>query len=218
MSFKKYNYRKRSEAEMLRDSQVFYTEMNSRRSIRLFSDKVVDRAVLINCIRAAATAPSGANKQPFTFCLVENNEIRAEIRALAEAEERRNYSDRMNDTWLKDLEPIGTDWRKPFIEEAPFLVVLFKQSYGLSETGEKVQHYYVNESVGIAAGMFITALHLAGLATVTHTPSPMNFLEKVLNRPPNERAYLVLPVGIPHDNAEVPDIRRKPLEEVLSTY
>lgn len=204
--------------EMLARSKAFFEYMSRRRSIRKFDSQPIDKEVLLNCIRAAGTAPSGANKQPWTFCLVEDPELRSRIRSLAEAEEVRNYTSRMNEEWLKDLEPLGTDANKAFLEEAPFLVILFKQVYGIAADGTKEQHYYVNESAGIAAGMFIAALHQAGLATLTHTPSPMNFLEKALNRPANERAFLVLPVGVPHETALVPDIHRKDLDAFFTQY
>lgn len=218
MAFLKPSFPRFEPDEMLSRSEGFLAYMNRRRSIRHFDDAPIEKEVLLNCIRAAGTAPSGANKQPWTFCLVEDPELRKKIRALAEAEEARNYASRMNEEWLKDLEPLGTDANKAFLEEAPFLVILFKQVYGIGPDGNKEQHYYVNESVGIVAGMFIAALHQAGLATLTHTPSPMNFLEKVLNRPANERAFLVLPVGVPHESALVPDIKRKELDAFFYRY
>jgi nitroreductase len=213
-----YRFDRLGDDEQSAASTKFYEQLSMRRSVRSFATTPVDRAVVERCILSASTAPSGANKQPYTFCIVEDAALRAEIRKQAEIEELRNYQERMNAQWLADLEPLGTDYNKPFITEAPYLVVLFKQVYGIDEAGGRHQHYYVNESVGIAAGMFIAALHMAGLATLTHTPSPMNFLERILNRPENERAYLVLPVGIPADGVQVPDIRRKPKEKIIALY
>ena len=164
-----------------------------------------------------ASAPSGANKQPWTFCLIEDPAVKSEIRKAAEKEEYENYHGRMSDSWLNDLEPFGTDWHKPFLETAPYLVVVFKRAYEELE-GKKFNNYYVNESVGIACGMFIMALHQAGLATLTHTPSPMNFLQKILKRPDNERPYLLLPIGFPADDAEVPVIEKKDREEIAEHF
>ena len=192
-------------------------EMTSRKSIRDFSNKEVPREIIENIISTAGSAPSGANKQPWTFCLISNTELRKAIRAAAEKEEYENYHGRMSEEWLEDLKPFGTDWSKPFIDIAPWIVVLFKKAYDI-ENGEKKKNYYVNESVGIAAGFFIMAVHQAGLATLTHTPSPMNFLQKILNRPENERAFLLLPVGYPAENAMVPNIQKKPLKEILIDY
>jgi nitroreductase len=173
--------------------------------------------VIENIIRTAGTAPSGAHKQPWIFCLISDPAIKREIRQAAEAEEKISYSQRMPDDWKNDLKPLGTDWEKPFLEEAPYLIVVFKQSYGF-DAGEKVQHYYVSESVGIACGLLIAAIHLAGLVTVTHTPSPMDFLSKLLSRPVNEKPFLLLPVGYPKSESYVPDIKRKKLEELVEKY
>ena len=186
-------------------------ELRLRRSVRHFSPEPVDLGVLRRCIEAAAQAPSGANKQPWTFVLVTSAEVKRAIREAAEEEEKAFYAGRAPDRWLADLAPLGTDASKPFLEEAPALIVLFAQRHGAD--GE--HHYYVNESVGIAAGFLIAALHHAGLATLTHTPSPMNFLAKILGRPAHERPYLLLPVGYPVPGCQVPDIQRKPLAEVL---
>ncbi len=207
-----------SEAEMVKRSAAFFEEMNARRSVRFFSEKKVPREVIENIIKTAGTAPSGAHKEPWTFCVVENPEIRKEIRRLAEEEEYTNYNGRMSDSWLKDLEVFETDHIKPFIEEASCLIIVFKQIYGLDEEGGKNNHYYVNESVGIATGMLISAIHNAGLVALTHTPSPMNFLEKALNRPPNERAFLNIPVGYPADDAVVPILGRKSVEDLIVYY
>lgn len=206
-----------SELELLQNSKKFYQEMNSRRTVRDFDTRPVSLEVLENIIRTAGTAPSGAHKQPWTFCLISDPEIKRQIRQAAEEEERISYSQRMPEDWKKDLKPLGTDWEKPFLEEAPFLIVVFKQSYGL-ENGEKTQHYYVSESVGIACGFLIAAIHQAGLVTVTHTPSPMNFLTEILQRPSNEKPFLILPVGHPKSVTYVPDIERKELERIMVKY
>jgi nitroreductase len=190
-----------------------YDEMKMRKSIRDFSDREVPKAVVEKIIAIAGTAPSGANKQPWTFCLISKNDLRSKIREAAEKEEYENYNGRMSDEWLEDLSPFGTDWHKPFIDIAPWIIVMFKKAYDV-EDGLKKKNYYVNESVGIAAGFLIMAIHQAGLATLTHTPSPMNFLQKILERPDNERAFLLLPVGYPAEDAMVPDITKKPLGEI----
>lgn len=197
----------------------FLEVMGQRRSVRDFAETPVPRQVVVDAIRAAALAPSGANQQPWTFVLIgEAPELRRQIREAAEAEEREAYEHRMSDEWLEALRPLGTDWRKPHLTDAPWLIVVFEQAYGLGDTPEgtrKIKHYYVRESVGIAVGILLSALAHAGLATLTHTPSPMAFLGRVLNRPPNERAYVVIPVGFPAADATVPAIVRKPLDEVL---
>ena len=201
-----------------KQSSDFYSTMNTRRSIRDFSDKSVPRYVIENCIRTASSAPSGAHKQPWTFCVVESAELKSKIRDAAEEEEKKSYGGRMSEEWINDLKPLGTNHSKPFLEIAPYLIIVFKKPYDLNEKGEKIQNYYVNESVGIACGMLITAIHQAGLVTLTHTPSPMNFLTKLLERPSNERAFLLLPVGYPDNEAYVPDIERKSLEDVSKFY
>lgn len=206
-----------SEAEMLERARSHYELMDRRRTIREFSDRPVPRSLMEDLIRTASTAPSGAHKQPWTFCLVQDPAIRKEIRAAAEKEEYESYHGRMSEEWMKDLEPFGTDWHKPFIENAPWIVVIFKKAYDLEE-GKKRKNYYVNESVGIASGFFLAAAHQAGLATLTHTPSPMNFLGKILDRPENERPFLLVPVGYPADGIQVPNIERKSLEEVMAFY
>ena len=194
----------------------YYRWLDTRRTVRDISDKAVSRELIEHLIMAGSTAPSGAHKQPWTFCAVSNQEIKKSIREAAEKEEYDSYHGRMSERWLDDLKPIGTDWNKPFLEEAPWLVIIFKV-YEVID-GQKCNNYYVNESVGIACGMIISAIHKAGLVTLTHTPSPMNFLTKILNRPENERPYLLLPIGYPKDEAYVPDIHRKPLEEVAAFY
>jgi iodotyrosine deiodinase len=188
----------------------FYEQMDTRRSIRTFSDMPVSQEVIEKIILTASSAPSGAHKQPWTFCAVQNPAIKSAIRQAAEKEEYESYQNRMTDEWLADLKPLGTDWQKPFLEIAPWLIVMFSQT----TAADKSKHYYVQESCGIAAGFLIAAIHQAGLVTLTHTPSPMNFLKKILNRPDNERPYLLLPVGYPAQESYVPDIQRKPLEEV----
>lgn len=202
---------------VLHRSQLFYKNMDTRRTIRHFSNKAVPKAVIEHIILTASSAPSGAHKQPWTFCAVANPVIKKEIRAAAEKEEYESYNGRMTEEWLQDLAPLGTDWNKPFLEIAPWLIVVFRKAYDLVD-GEKHKCYYVNESVGIASGFLLTAIHQAGLVSLTHTPSPMNFLQKILNRPENERPYLLVPVGYPAADAEVPDLKRKPLEEVAFFY
>jgi iodotyrosine deiodinase len=198
----------------LRGSQAFYDFMELRRSVRSFSDKDVPKAVIEQLILAASSAPSGAHKQPWTFCAVNSLELKKQIRIAAEQEEYANYNGRMSETWLEDLKPFGTDWQKSFLEIAPWLIIIFKKVYDIDEQGAQQKNYYVTESVGIAAGFLIAAIHHAGLVTLTHTPSPMNFLQKILHRPENERPFLLLPVGYPAEGVEVPNIRRKDLEEM----
>ena len=216
-SFSKYCPGRRAESEMLRRSAEFNDLMQKRRSVRKFSSDLVDAEIIRNAIRAAGSAPSGANKQPWTFCLVSRSEIKSKIRKLAEEEEYVSYKKRMNQEWLDDLEPLGTDHIKPYLEIAPYLVVVFKQIYEIHGE-ERKQNYYVNESVGIAVGLLLGALHYAGLSTLTHTPSPMNFLCDILGRPKNEKPYLLIPVGYAHEENTVPDISRKALQDVLYEY
>lgn len=201
----------------LKAATEFHEFMEKRRTVREFSDKPVDRKVIEEIIMAASTAPSGAHKQPWTFCAVQSADIKSKIREAAEKEEYDNYHGRMSERWLKDLEPFGTDHIKPFIEIAPWLIVVFKRSYELVE-GKKINNYYSNESVGLATGMLLTAIHQAGLCSLTHTPSPMNFLAKVLNRPENEKAFLLIPVGYPPEGIQVPDLDRKGLDDVAVFY
>ena len=200
--------------ESLSRAAQLYEELDARRSVRHFSSEPVPRALIEAAIRTASTAPSGAHKQPWTFVAISDPALKAQIREAAEEEERRFYGGRAPESWLKDLAPLGTDWRKPFLETAPWIVVVFAQAWGLDDDGQKAKHYYVPESVGIACGMFITALHHAGLATLTHTPSPMKFLSQILERPDNERPYILFPVGFPAETCEVPNLTRKPLDEV----
>ncbi len=206
-----------SEKELIEKSREFYLEMDQRRTVREFDTRPIPLEVMENIILTAGTAPSGAHKQPWTFCLVSDPTIKRRIREAAEEEEKISYADRMPDQWKSDLKPLGTTWEKPFLEDAPYLIIVFKQSYGL-KNNEKVQHYYVNESVGIACGLLITAIHQAGLVAVTHTPSPMNFLSKILNRPANEKPYLLVPVGYAKEETYVPDISRKKLIEIIERY
>ncbi len=205
--------------EVEKRAEEHYEWLNKRRTVRNISDKPVSRSVINNLIKAASSAPSGAHKQPWTFCAVSSPSMKSKIRKAAEKEEYESYKNRMSERWLKDLEPIGTDWNKPFLENAPWLIIVFKKVYESKvETGEKANNYYVNESVGIACGFLISAIHNAGLVTLTHTPSPMNFLTKILERPENERPFLLLPIGYPEDEVYVPDLERKPLEEVAVFY
>lgn len=204
--------------EMLSRAAAFYAQHQARRTVRMFSDRPVDRKVIELLLKTASTAPSGANKQPWNFCVVSRPEVKAQIREAAEKEEFENYHGRMSDDWLDDLKKFGTDWHKDFLTTAPYLIVAFKKAYDLNAEGNKEKNYYVNESVGLACGLLISAIHHAGLVTVTHTPSPMNFLQKVLERPENERPFLLLPVGYPAADAQVPAISRKGLEEVSVWY
>lgn len=196
-------------------AERFYEELDARRSVRDFSSEPVPRALIELAIRSASTAPSGAHQQPWTFVAVDDPAIKRRIRVAAEEEERRSYEGgRMSAEWLRALEPLGTDWRKPYLETVPWLVVLFEQAHGFHEDGTRKKHYYVRESVGIAAGLFIVALHHMGLATLTHTPSPMRFLTEILGRPEHERPFVLFPVGFPAEGATVPVLRRKTLDEV----
>ena len=201
---------------MQRRAADFYGDIRRRRTVRHFSDRTVPRDIIEHCIRAAATAPSGANMQPWHFVVVSDPTIKQRIRAGAEAEEREFYERRASQEWLDALAPLGTDAEKPFLETAPYIIVVFAQSYGLLPDGRRVKHYYASESVGIATGILITAVHQAGLASLTHTPSPMGFLNEILDRPSNERPYLVLVVGYPATDAVVPVIAKRPFEEIVT--
>lgn len=207
-----------TEAEMLERATAFYEQIRKRRTVRDFSDRPVPREIIDQCILAAGTAPNGANLQPWHFAVVSSQEIKAEIRKAAEEEEREFYNGRAPDEWLDALAPLGTDEHKPFLEIAPYLIVIFAKSHDVDAEGNRSKNYYASESVGIATGMLITALHHAGLATLTHTPSPMKFLNQILNRPANERAFVVLVTGYPTDDAKVPDITKKPLSEITSDH
>ena len=202
------------EAEQLHRSREFLALMRARRTVRDFSREPVPLELVENAIATAGTAPSGAHQQPWTFVLVSDPALKRRMREAAEEEERRNYAGRMSEEWLRALAPLGTDWRKPHLEEAPYVIVVFEQAYGL-DGGRKVKHYYAKESVGIAVGLLLASLHAAGLVALTHTPSPMGFLSRLLERPPNERAYVLIPVGHPAAGATVPALERKPLDEIL---
>ncbi len=208
------DYRRFDEEEMLRRAQAFYARMAQRRTVRDFSDEPVPRKVIEICLRAAGTAPSGANRQPWYFVVVSDPELKKQIRREAEKEERLFYRERAPQEWLEALEVLGTTPEKPFLEKAPYLIAIFARRYEKAPDGSKYKNYYVMESVGIATGILITALHWCGLATLTHTPSPMNFLNRLLDRPENEKPFLLLVTGYPADGAQVPDIRKKDLEDI----
>ena len=210
------NFPIRSADELLSRAASFFDEMARRRSVRKFSSRPVPREVIEFCIRTAGSAPSGANQQPWHFVVVDDPATKKAIRAAAEEEERAFYSERAPEEWLEAIAPMGTDAQKPFLEDASALIIVFAESTGVSPTGERVKNYYVSESVGIATGFLIAALHHAGLATLTHTPSPMRFLNEILERPANERPYVLIPVGYPADDATVPDIQRKSLAEIAT--
>ena len=207
-----------SKDDMIEKSDSFYQWLNKRRSIREFSERDVPKVVIENIIKAASTAPSGAHKQPWTFCAISNKDLKHQIRIAAEAEEKETYENRMGERWKNDLAAMATDMNKPFLEIAPWIIVACKRAYEYEEDGAKHNNYYVNESVGLACGMLITAIHNAGLITLTHTPSPMKFLTKLLKRPDNERAFLLLPVGYPVAPVYVPDLKRKSLNQVAVFY
>ena len=217
-SFVPYRGEQFEPIEMLKRSEVYYQWMNQRRTIREFSDRPVPLAVIENIIMTASTAPSGAHKQPWTFAIVADPAIKAQIRQAAEQEEYENYHGRMSDDWLEDLLPFATDWHKPFLELAPYLIVVFRKAYDLLPDGTQRKNYYVQESVGIACGMLLAAIHHAGLVALTHTPSPMNFLQNILQRPENERPFLLIPVGYPADDAQVPNLQRKEKADIMTIY
>jgi nitroreductase len=200
--------------EQLRRAQEFFALCRRRRTVRKFSDKPVPRELMETIIATAGTAPSGANKQPWKFVLVDDPELKKRIRIAAEKEEKESYEHRMPQEWLDDLEPLGTDWHKEFLEVVPYLIIVFREKYRVEE-GRQKKNYYVDESVGIACGFLLAAIHYAGLASLTHTPSPMNFLRELLHRPQHEVPYLLIPVGYPAEDAVVPDIHRKHLDEIL---
>ena len=207
-----------SAPEMIQRSHEFYEWMDKRRTVRDFSDKPVPKEVIEKILLTASTAPSGAHKQPWTFCVVCDASIKKQIRTEAEKEEFESYNGRMPEEWKADLLPLQTDWKKEFLETAPYLIVVFKRSYELEENGHKHQNYYVTESCGIACGFLLAAIHHAGLAALTHTPSPMNFLSKVLNRPENEKPFLLIPVGYPATECWVPELKRKTIENISMWY
>ena len=206
------------DSELLNErSKLFYNTIKTRRSIRKFSNKVVPKSVIENCIKSAGTAPSGANLQPWNFIAVSNPKIKEKIRYGAEIEEKEFYNNRAPKEWLTALAPIGTDEKKPFLETAPWLIVIFMKKHGLSKEGKQFKHYFATESVGIATGLLISAIHYSGLVSLTHTPSPMKFLNSILSRPKNEKPYLILVVGYPEKDVKIPDIKRKTLKNI-STF
>jgi nitroreductase len=214
LPFVALDFRERPVEEMAERAMAFLAEMNRRRTTRHFSTRPVPRALIEHAIRTAGTAPSGAHQQPWTFVAVGDPELKRQIRVAAEREEHDFYHGRAPQDWLDALAPLGTDEHKPHLTDAPWLVVVFRKAYGLTPGGEKLTYYYTNESVGIAVGLFIAAIHHMGLVTLTHTPNPMGFLAELLGRPANEKAYLILPVGYPSPNAMVPNIHRKTLAEI----
>ena len=208
MSFKKYSQKIQNDAAREEQSELFKNDMKNRRSIREYSKRMVSQRIIENIIEVAANAPSGANKEPWFFSIIKDSKIKKKIRIAAEKEEKSFYTHRAPQSWLDDLNKFGTDWSKEFLEVAPYLIVVFKQIYDL-ENGKKYKNYYVNESVGIACGFLLAAIHKAGLVALTHTPSPMGFLESICNRPQNERAFLLIPVGLPDSTARVPVLNKK---------
>ena len=208
MSFKKYRQKTQNDAAREEQSELFKNDMKNRRSIREYSKRMVSQRIIENIIEVAANAPSGANKEPWFFSIIKDSKIKKQIRIAAEKEEKSFYTHRAPQSWLDDLNKFGTDWSKEFLEVAPYLIVVFKQIYDL-ENGKKYKNYYVNESVGIACGFLLAAIHKAGLVALTHTPSPMGFLESICNRPQNERAFLLIPVGLPDSTARVPVLNKK---------
>ena len=208
MSFKKYSQKIQNDAAREEQSELFKNDMKNRRSIREYSKRMVSQRIIENIIEVAANAPSGANKEPWFFSIIKDSKIKKQIRIAAEKEEKSFYTHRAPQSWLDDLNKFGTDWSKEFLEVAPYLIVVFKQIYDL-DNGKKYKNYYVNESVGIACGFLLAAIHKAGLVALTHTPSPMGFLESICNRPQNERAFLLIPVGLPDSTARVPVLNKK---------
>ena len=208
MSYKKLDFKERSEGYMARASADHLSFIRTRRSVREFSDREIPLEIINNIVSAAASAPSGANKEPWFFSIIRDPDVKHQIRLGAEKEEKLFYTQKAPKDWLKDLNKFGTDWHKEFLEIAPYLIVVFKQIYDL-DNNIKYKNYYVNESVGIACGFLLSAIHSAGLVALTHTPSPMGFLEKICKRPKNERAYLLIPIGYPGENAEIPDLGKK---------
>lgn len=218
--FESLHFETMDDLEQLRRSRVHRDRMLTRRTVRDFSARAVPYELIDNALKVAGSAPSGANQQPWTFVVVSDPAVKREIRIAAEAEEKESYERRMSQEWLEALAHLGTDWRKPHIEDAPYLIVVFRQAYGVeldAATGEerRIKHYYSEESVGIAVGFLLSALHISGLATLTHTPSPMQFLREILERPPNERPYVLIPVGYPAADAKVPVIEKKSLAEIV---
>ena len=217
MKFERYSFKKKSPQDMIAQSNELKREMLKRRSIRDFSSKEIPDMVIENVLKTALAAPSGANKQPWKFVVVKNKNIKKKIRIAAEEEEKKFYKQRATEEWLKDLNKFGTDWNKPFLENAPALIIVFRQSYDNTRRGKR-KNYYVSESVGIACGFLLMALQNAGLVSLAHTPSPMGFLEHILERPKNEKAYLLIPVGFPDENAQVPIINKKPYDRSVEVF
>ena len=217
MGFHRLKYKKKTRQDMIDLSTQFMNVMATRRSVRGFSNEDIPDIVLENIIRTAMSAPSGANKEPWQFSVVKDKSVKKKIRKAAEAEEKKFYKERATEEWLKDLNKFETDWRKPFLEKAPALIVVFRQSYD-NRGGLKKKNYYVGESVGIASGFLITAIHNAGLVSLTHTPSPMGFLEKILERPTNEKAFLLIPVGYPEPNTQVPILKKRRYKNTVRIY
>lgn len=217
MKFERYSFKKKSPQNMITQSNELMREMLNRRSIRDFSSEEIPEMVIKNVLKTAMAAPSGANKQPWKFVVVKDENIKKKIRIAAEKEEKKFYEHRATEEWLKDLNKFGTDWNKPFLQNAPALIIVFRQSYDNSGDGKR-KNYYVNESVGIACGFLLMALQNAGLVSLTHTPSPMGFLERILKRPKNEKAYLLIPVGFPAKNAEVPLLNKKAYNRSVEVF
>ena len=217
MKFERYSFKKKKSDDMITQSNELMREMLNRRSIRDFSSEEIPEMVIQNVLKTAMAAPSGANKQPWKFVVVKEEKIKKKIRIAAEKEEKKFYKQRATEEWLKDLNKFGTDWNKPFLENAPALITVFRQSYDNSRGGKR-KNYYVNESVGIACGFLLMALQNAGLVSLTHTPSPMGFLERILKRPKNEKAYLLIPVGFPAENAEVPILNKKSYNRSVEVF
>ena len=217
MKFERYSFKKKSPQDMITQSNELMREMLNRRSIRDFSSEEIPEIVIKNVLKTAMAAPSGANKQPWKFVVVKDENIKKKIRIAAEKEEKKFYKQRATEEWLKDLNKFGTDWNKPFLENAPALITVFRQSYDNSRGGKR-KNYYVNESVGIACGFLLMALQNAGLVSLTHTPSPMGFLERILKRPKNEKAYLLIPVGFPAESAEVPLLNKKSYNRSVEVF
>ena len=217
MKFERYSSKKKSPQDMISQSNELMREMLNRRSIRDFSPEEIPEMVIKNVLKTAMAAPSGANKQPWKFVVVKDENIKKKIRIAAEKEEKKFYEQRATEEWLKDLNKFGTDWNKAFLENAPALIIVFRQSYDNSGGGKR-KNYYVNESVGIACGFLLMALQNAGLVSLTHTPSPMGFLEHILKRPKNEKAYLLIPIGFPAENAEVPILNKKSYNRSVEVF
>lgn len=213
-----YNQERVPEEIALKRSQAFLATMETRRSVRDFSSIPVQKEIIDNVIKTASTAPSGAHKQPWTFCIVSDPKIKKEIREAAEIEEHESYTSRMSEAWREDIRPLQTDWHKPFLETAPYLIIVFKKTYEIQGDRSKRNNYYVSESVGLACGLLLAAIHHAGLVALTHTPNPMSFVSRILKRPENERPFLLIPVGYPAEGTLVPDLKRKTLEEIAVYY